>query len=135
MICEKCGFKYEGEKCPVCYSQKYYTAKQRLATKDNEAKTYHGLVGMILGIVSFFAFGLYISIPGLILSIIGLKKNKNDGFAVAGLVTSIISTVMGLIALAIALIPLVLVIAYFLIMVIIYVIVILYMMIVSLMLL
>lgn len=59
---------------------------------------------MIFGIVSFFAFGLYISIPGIILSGIGLKKNKNDGFSVAGLVISILSTVSHTVALVIAVI-------------------------------
>ena len=54
---------------------------------------------MILGIVSFFFGGLFLSVPGIILSGIGLKKNKKDGFSVAGLVISILSTVSHTVAL------------------------------------
>lgn len=55
----------------------------------------HALIGMILGIfglVSCFLYGVGIlyCIPGLILSIMGLKSTKNHGKAVAGLTTSII---------------------------------------------
>ena len=99
MICEKCGFDYESEKCPVCNAE-----ATTVITPKNEEKSHHGLIGMIFGIVSFFFGGLFLSIPGLILSGIGLKKNKNDGFSVAGLVTSILSTVSHTVALVIGVI-------------------------------
>ena len=67
---------------------------------------------MILGIVSFFFGGLFLSVPGIILSGIGLKKNKKDGFSVAGLVISILSTVSNTVALVICvIIPVILLLA------------------------
>jgi len=55
----------------------------------------HALIGMILGIFGlascfFYGAGILYCIPGLVLSIMGLKSTKNHGKAVAGLTTSII---------------------------------------------
>lgn len=53
-------------------------------TNQNE-----GIFGLLGFILSFF-----VPIAGLILSIIGMKKTKNRGFAIAGLVISIVSMVI-----------------------------------------
>lgn len=61
--------------------------------KDNRGT--HALLGMIFGIIGlvscfFGGAGIFYSIPGLILSIMGLKSTKSHSKAIAGLVTSII---------------------------------------------
>lgn len=61
------------------------------------------MVGMILGIIALFAWtipiiGFPISIPGLILSIRGLKKEpRNKGMCIAGIVMNIIGLVASII--------------------------------------
>lgn len=61
-------------------------------TKDTGA---FGLVSMILGIISFFGFGILTAIPGLIFGIISVKKKKeNIGMAIAGIATSAFSIVI-----------------------------------------
>ena len=99
MICNQCGSEYTGKTCPVCEPQ-----TPVIATQKDKKTPHHGLIGMIFGIVSFFFGGLFLSVPGIILSGIGLKKNKKDGFSVAGLVISILSTVSNTVALVIAVI-------------------------------
>lgn len=92
MICEKCGFDYAGEKCPVCAAENI-----SVVTKTEE-KSPCGLIGMIMGIASFVIVGMPLAIAGLILSIIGKKKCSTDGYATAGLITSIISIVLSVLA-------------------------------------
>ena len=60
------------------------------------------IASMILGIIgliaSFAAFGIVLCIPGLIFSLIALRKNTpNKGMAVTGLTTSLIGVVISLI--------------------------------------
>ena len=90
MICEKCGFEYEGENCPVCE-----VAGSKVVV-DEPKKSPCGLIGMILGIVSFFQ-GIPFAIAGLILSNIGLKKCPVDGRAKAGKTLSIISLIINIV--------------------------------------
>ena len=85
MFCEKCGFDYEGEKCPVC------EAEASTVAVEQAEKSPCGLIGMIMGIASFFMVGWPLAAAGLVLSIIGKKKCATDGMATAGVITSIIS--------------------------------------------
>ncbi|HEX7734283.1 MAG TPA: DUF4190 domain-containing protein [Ktedonobacteraceae bacterium] len=57
----------------------------------NEPGYNAALVGMILGIIGVFVW--ITSIPGLIVSIFGLKSTTRKGMAIAGLITSIIGIV------------------------------------------
>ena len=84
MICEKCGFDYTGEKCPVCEANYEVTV-------EKASKSPLGLIGMIMGLASFLYIGWPLAAAGLILSIFGKKKCPTDGLATAGLISSIIS--------------------------------------------
>ena len=88
MICEKCGFEYTSERCPVCAANE---ANAQVEQKNEKSPC--GLIGMIMGIASFFIMGTPLAIAGLILSIIGKNKCKSDGYATAGLISSILSLV------------------------------------------
>ena len=92
MFCEKCGFDYEGEKCPVC------EAEASAVAVEQAEKSPCGLIGMIMGIASFFMIGWPLAAAGLVLSIIGKKKCATDGMATAGLITSIISLVINVLS-------------------------------------
>ena len=92
MFCEKCGFDYEGEKCPVC------EAEASTVAVEQAEKSPCGLIGMIMGIASFFMIGWPLAAAGLVLSIIGKKKCATDGMATAGLITSIISLVINVLS-------------------------------------
>ena len=73
MICEKCGFDYMGEKCPVCAieaEEMKEKSKKAVITADNdptEEKTGLGLAGMIVSIIGVFLPTLTLS-PIMILS-------------------------------------------------------------------
>ena len=102
MICEKCGYTYEKDSCPVCNA----VAERKL--KLNEKKSALGVVGMIMSIISCgikviipFIPSIPISIASLILSIIGAVKNKKDGFAVTGICVSSANIVLRIIVKAI----------------------------------
>ena len=107
MICEKCGFEYTSERCPVCAMDAQEKAKiqQAQTTTEVKKKSNLGLIGMLVAIASFvlkFIIPLpipdmFIAIAGLVLSIMGKKKNKQDGYATAGLVISIIKLVLEII--------------------------------------
>lgn len=83
MFCEKCGFEYTGEYCPVCADNKPGEVKAK-----NSPSTL-GLIGMILGIASFMV-GSPFDIGGLVCSIIAIKQDKKDPYATAGLISSAI---------------------------------------------
>ena len=58
-----------------------------------------GIAGMVLGIIAVMTFwfpfvGLPVSIVGLVLSSVGMKRFEGKGFAVAGLVLTIIGVVL-----------------------------------------
>ena len=116
MICEKCGFEYNGEKCPVCEAN---VTDEKLAIAENK-KSPLGIVGMILGIVglamfvlgfvgnaiavlalSYLAFlvvpgqiiGLVPSIVGMVLSSVAKKKCPDDKIAKAGKILSLIGII------------------------------------------
>ena len=68
------------------------------------------IISMVLGILSFFCLSILASIPAIILSIIAIvrinKKNlSGKGYAIAGLITGIISTILFIFALIVLLIP------------------------------
>ncbi len=102
MFCEKCGFDYEGEKCPVC------EAEASTVAVEQAEKSPCGLIGMIMGIASFFMIGWPLAAAGLVLSIIGKKKCATDGMATAGVITSIISLVINVLSALAAIVFLVL---------------------------
>ena len=111
MICETCGFDYEGPKCPVCAAVE---AKNQVVSNQTAAPTKKkanlGLIGMLVSIGSFVAkfIPLPISIPeywvaitGLVLSIISKTKDPKNGYATAGIIVAcakivydIVSTVL-----------------------------------------
>jgi len=47
MICEKCGFEYTSEKCPVCAANE---ANAQVEQKNEKSPC--GLIGMIMGMYS-----------------------------------------------------------------------------------
>ena len=51
MICEKCGFEYEGENCPVCAAADTVEVAEAPAKKGPL-----GIIGMVLGIVGIAMF-------------------------------------------------------------------------------
>lgn len=108
--CKNCGAQYSDDAlvCPNCNSAETVNVNQdnvfvpNNQTNAEEAKkkiNVFGLVGMIIGIVSCFVsgyVGIVISIVGLVFSAIGLKRMKEcrlNGFAIAGLVLSIVALV------------------------------------------
>jgi len=107
MICEKCGFEYTSERCPVCamVAQEKAEIQQAQTTTEVKKKSNLGLIGMLVAIASFVLKfiipfpipDMFIAIAGLVLSIMGKKKNKQDGYATAGLVISIIKLVLEII--------------------------------------
>ena len=64
-----------------------------------------GIAAMVLGICSFFILGIPCAITGLVLAILAMKKanevGRTNGFAVAGLVCSIVALAIFVIAYAI----------------------------------
>ena len=118
MICEKCGFEYTGDTCPVCAAEE---ASKSVAVK--KSWTGLGLAGMICGIVALLALvgglpaaagqliamfaapylivtaltgqiiGLVPAIVGAILSSIGKKKLESDKFAKIGRILSTLAII------------------------------------------
>lgn len=124
MFCKYCGKEIENDSkfCPFCGSQvePEEEALEPVILDENEKseeKEHKGpwnafaKVGYILGILgfvlSFFAAGLNIAIPGLVFSILGkrasedeLKEKANKGFkfALAGIIIgAIVSIVLGIV--------------------------------------
>lgn len=108
--CKNCGAQYgeENSVCPNCKSAETVSVNQfhgcapnnqAAAEQSKKKMNVFGLVGMIIGIVSCFMSGyagIVVSIAGLVFSSIGLKRKKEcrlNGFAVAGLVMSIVALV------------------------------------------
>ncbi len=66
-----------------------------------------GVASMVLGILAilfsccFYYLSVPLSLVGLILGAVGIKKNNGKGMAIAGLVLSIISLALGIITIAI----------------------------------
>ena len=99
MICEKCGYQYEGDTCSVCEA----VSARKLKLKNK--KTPFGIIGMIISILSCgikiivpFAPSIPISIISIVFSIIGISKNKRDGFGIAGICISSTNIVLRIIA-------------------------------------
>ncbi len=90
MICEKCGFEYEGENCPVCE-----VAASKVVV-DEPKKSACGIVGMILGILSLVNLNWMFAIPGLILSKKALNVCPGDKRAKAGRTTSLLGLILGI---------------------------------------
>ena len=90
MICEKCGFEYEGEKCPVCEVE-----ASQIVTEQPK-KSACGIVGMILGILSLVNLNWMFAIPGLILSKKALNVCPGDKRAKAGRTTSLLGLILSI---------------------------------------
>ncbi len=108
--CKNCGTQYSDEilVCPNCNTNETVsdnrfnenaTDCQTTIEQQEKKMNVFGLVGMIIGIVSCFIsgyVGIVISIVGLVFSAIGLNRKKEcrlNGFAIAGLVLSIVALV------------------------------------------
>ena len=115
MFCEKCGFEYSVATCPVCEIEEreraeriiaQRSAQSEQATQPSKKKSSLGLYGMLTAIASFvlnfiIPIGvpdLLIAIAGLIMSIIGKKKNGKDGCATAGILISVARIVIDVIS-------------------------------------
>jgi len=124
MTCEKCGFEYTGDSCPVCAVQ----ATNEAIVISEKKTSGLGIAGMILGIVSLAMFVLsglqkvvlmfympFITIPGYVIgiipSIVGLvlcskakKANSGDKLAKVGKIFCIISMILKIVGLVIAIV-------------------------------
>ena len=78
---------------PTPQQQQQQTQQQNTPTSATDEGIY-GLVGFILA--------FFMPIVGLIFSIIGMTKKKNNGLATAGFILSIVFTVIAIIVIAIA---------------------------------
>ena len=116
MFCTHCGAEIDNRAviCPHCgcATENYYRQAQPHAEqRENKPVNILAIVGMVLGILSFWLGFLYCILPivALILSICSFKKvkqlNSVRGFAIAGLVTSIISLCIWLFAWIMAILP------------------------------
>ena len=90
-FCRNCG-KELNENQNVCLNCGVLVTQTSQPTNKTDKKA---IIGFILGLVSIIAwfiplFGYPVSICGIIFSSKGLKSQINKGFAVAGLVLSII---------------------------------------------
>ncbi len=104
--CKYCGEQLNsGDKfCPACGMQVDKSAVQTIpvsamVTQDNSRSTYDtvAIVSMILSIIGLLCCGMFLSVPGLITGIIGLKSQKNKGFAIAAIIIGVISILMTII--------------------------------------
>lgn len=88
------GHPYYGQMPP--YGAQPYPPYQK---PESPAKV-TGLLSMIFGIAAcvlifnVFVLGLLLGVAGLVLAIVARSKDKSNGFAIAGLVLSILSLVM-----------------------------------------
>ena len=121
MFCEKCGFEYEGEKCPVCEAEVAAVENVEVEAVAKKSKLF-GILGLVAGIASIvlaliggllvgFLGGIIFTIllvlpaviPGaaaIVLGAIGLKNSKGMGIAAiilgaASIVAYIIAGVAG----------------------------------------
>lgn len=122
--CSKCGAEMNDNEnfCPACGSQEG-TQDQTNATPVQQPVVENsklplnvfGLVGMITGILAIILvwistwLGIALAVVGIVFSSLGMAKRKNynsPGFAIAGLVCSIVALVVVIIALVIVMIAL-----------------------------
>ena len=99
MFCEKCGFEYEGEKCPVCEAEvaAVENVEVEAVAKKSSLPTIALIVGIasvalaliggllagaILGFLGIILFILPAIIPGaaaIVLGVLSMKSNKKLG--------------------------------------------------------
>ena len=65
---------------------------------DKKSKDGFAIAGFVMGIVAFVPFLVFLGIPGIVFSALGLKSEKR-GLAIAGLILSISALVLVLLAL------------------------------------
>ena len=90
MTCEKCGFEYTGDTCPVCAAEEANKAAVAAEQKSNPL----GLVGMILGIVGLATCDIALAIASLILASLSNKRCPGDPKAKVGKILSIITIIL-----------------------------------------
>ena len=108
-FCRKCGTQLDDHArfCAKCGASQEQTFVQPTYSYQHPEQRGEGgpwkvfaIVGFVLGLVGFifsFAFGsgLFFSIPGLVLSILGKRSASKHGMAVTGMVFSIIGLAIG----------------------------------------
>ena len=99
MFCEKCGFEYEGEKCPVCEAE--VAAVENVEVEAVAKKSVLPIIALIAGIASIvlaliggflvgvlggILFTILLILPAVVpgaaavvLGILGMKSNKKLG--------------------------------------------------------
>ena len=112
MFCTKCGTKLPDGKlyCPNCGTYcgdptqaPIYHNPQVNVTNQAQNSNELALVGFILSIIGFCCLG-FLSVPGLIFSLIGYSKSiklggEGRGFAIAGITLGILGTLYFIISL------------------------------------
>ena len=108
IICPSCGEKNDisNTYCSQCgtniQNSIIKNAKKAPANGLSNASMVLGIVGLSVEVISFFIFG-WLSIPGLVCSIIGIilasKSKDNSGAQKAGFVTSLLGIILGVVCL------------------------------------
>ena len=107
MYCENCGKKLNENQrfCPDCGTKKRVDEAKNEKTptkKTKQAKCWSifARVGFGLGLAGFITswiiIGYVLGVNGIVFSALGMHSNTNHGTAVAGLVLSILGTILGL---------------------------------------
>ena len=87
---------YQSEQSqPNAYQQAYYGQTQAKGTG-----TGFGIASLVLGILSVFTFACCINyilaVPAIIFGIVQMVKNEKKGLAIGGIITAVISIVLGI---------------------------------------
>ena len=124
MFCDKCGNTLnENGTCPVCNASEIELVEPVVEPTEDPGKTL-GIVALVLGICGLvigclcgcvftpcMLIGLVISIAGIVVGAMGMKKSKAVGLkntmGMIGLILSIVVTVIGAVLVAIWLISMI----------------------------
>ena len=71
MICEKCGFDYEGEKCPVCEAEVPVVETVETVEAPKKKSKLFGILGLVIGVASIVLAFIGGSIIGPLLGLLG----------------------------------------------------------------
>lgn len=85
-----------GQPQPTAYQQTYYGQ-----TKPKGTGTGFGIASLVLGILSIFTFACcinyFLALLAVIFGIVQIVKNEKKGLAIGGIVTAVISIVLGIV--------------------------------------